>query len=104
MKYRTHIPDLHANAEVTLEHCYILVEYFGKSMDLIEGTVNAFQGMADGLDPSLMKDYYESQFEPEAFNRLFGTDLGKGILVGSFAQALLSQMSEDMEGLDYDEV
>jgi hypothetical protein len=94
------IPDLRNHAEITLEHCHVLVHLFGQTMDQIEGTVNAFQGMSDGLDPSLLKDYYEQLFEPEAFQRLFSTEMGKGVLLGAFAQALMSQISEDMEGID----
>lgn len=100
LKYRKSIPDLRNDAEITLEHAYVLVEYFGKSLDLIEGTVNAFDGMANDLDPNLMKDYFDSQFEPEAFTRLFGTEMGKGLLIGCFAQSLLSAMAEDMENLE----
>jgi hypothetical protein len=97
------IPDLRSNTDITLEHCFVLVELFGKTMDTIEGTLNVFQGMAEGLDPHLMKDYYETQFEPEAFNRLFQTELGKGVLVGAFAQSLLEQMAQDLENLDMEE-
>lgn len=94
------IPDLRNNAEITLEHCFVLINHFGQMMDQIEGTVNAFQGMAEGLDPNLMKDYFEQMFEPEAFQRLFMTEMGKGCLIGAFAQALMSEMVDDLESLE----
>jgi hypothetical protein len=92
------IPDLRHNAEITKEHCFVLMDRLGQTLDLLEGTLNAFAGLAAEIDVEVMQMHFEANFEPEAFCRLFGTDIGKGVLVGTFIQVLSDQiMAQDLE-------
>lgn len=89
------IPDLRADSpEITLEHCYVLVERLSTMFDLLEGTPGAFKNI-QLVDPYIMQEYYQDTFETHAFARLFQTEMGKGVLVGAFARKLLEKSDEE---------
>jgi hypothetical protein len=82
------LPDLRADDEITLEHCFILIDELGKAFDTIEGTDGHFTGIAEHVNPHVMKQYFDSQFPAFAFIRMFHHPLGKGVLVGMFMEHL----------------
>jgi hypothetical protein len=84
------IPDLRNNHEVTLEHCSVLLEKLATTLQQIEGKQTWFD-VTKEIDPSYLQDHYEEFFEGEEFGRLFQTELGKGVLVGTFFQRLLER-------------
>src|SRR5690606_26899604 len=86
------IPDLRNNPEITTEHCSVLLERLSKTFDLMDGQ-DGFD-LTNEIDPQVMKAHYEEWFEVEAFERLFVTEMGKGVLVGSFLHRLLEKMEE----------
>lgn len=93
---RKSIPDLQADKnEITLEHCYVLVDRLGIALDLIEGTPGAHKEITDAVNPELLKDHFEEHFVPDEFCRLFKTELGKGVLVGTYAKALMEQIIKE---------
>lgn len=94
------IPDLRLDNEITLEHCYVLIEHLGYSFDTIEGASRGtFQEIAN-VDPTRMKEHFDSLFPADSFARLFQTEIGKGVLVGTYAHRLL--MLSKKEELDED--
>ncbi len=91
------IPDLRYDNEITLEHCSVLLERIGKTLEIIEGEQGYL--VADKINPRLLLEHYEEHFEPKAFSRMFGTELGKGVLVGSYLQRLLDKIAiQEVEG------
>lgn len=84
------IPDLRDTPEITLEHCSVLLEKIGKAIDIMEGETGT--DVTALLNPELLKDHYEKFFDLEAFDRLFKTELGKGVLIGSYVQKALEKM------------
>jgi hypothetical protein len=96
---RPSIPDLHADNEITLEHCYILVERLGKGFDALEGTNGFYKHIADLVNPARIKEFYDSFLEPPAFSRLFQTEFGKGVLIGMFMQNL-NGLIDQQNGLE----
>lgn len=95
----TKIPDLRNNPEITLEHCYVLIQKLEEAFSFGMEESDFF-GIAEDLNPVNMKEYYELSYTPEAFHQLFTNDIGKGVLIGSYAALLLDQMAEDLEALD----
>lgn len=94
------VPDLRPDhTEITLEHCWVLINKLGEAFDLLEGTRGVFTEIEREINPELLKNHFEELFEPQAFSRLFSTELGKGVLVGTFAQVLLEKVrAEDEQG------
>lgn len=90
------IPDLRDNSEITLEHCSVLLERIGKTLEIIEGE-HGYE-VTDKINSELLLEHYVEYFEPEAFTRMFGTELGKGVLVGTYLQRLLDRITlEEVE-------
>lgn len=85
------IPDLRQTNEITLEHCSVLLERIGSTLEIIEG--EAGYSVTSLINPELLRQHYEGHFEPEAFTRMFATELGKGVLVGSYLQRLLDKIA-----------
>lgn len=75
-------------SHVSLEHCSVLLERLQRSLaDLgLEKTVIA---EITDLDVAMMADELSQMFDEAAFNRLFLTELGKGVIIGGYAQGLL---------------
>lgn len=82
------IPDLRAELTgITFEHCHVLVVKVTETINLMEGN-NEFGDIENELDLSLLLRFFKTTYEVDTFNRLFQTELGKGVLVGSFVQEL----------------
>lgn len=87
------IPDLRNNNEITLEHCSVLLERIGTVLEIIDGQ-RGFD-VTSLINPKLLLAHYEEEFEPEAFARMFLTELGKGVLVGTYIQRLQDRIREE---------
>jgi DNA-binding cell septation regulator SpoVG len=95
MNSRSQIPDLRADAEITLEHCSVLLEKIGNTLEVIDGQPG-FQ-VATLINPELLLEHYEDTFQPEEFCNLFRTEMGKGVLVGTYVQRLLERIKHEQE-------
>jgi hypothetical protein len=93
------IPDLRVTPEITLEHCSVLMKRIETAIDLIDGS-DIGPAFVDDLDITILLQHYEEQFEPQAFFRMFSTEAGKNILVGTYVQRLLDMM-EDEDAEEY---
>jgi hypothetical protein len=88
-KRKQTIPDLRAeHTEITFEHCHILLVQLGNAMVLMEGNESVRQ-IADEIDPMTLQTFYKNNFPMPEFNRLFSSDIGKGVLVGCFVMKIL---------------
>lgn len=94
---RRRIPDLNDDHdEITLDHCYVLIEHLGKVFSQMEGTPDGvFGGIVDELNPEIMRDHLQSVFKTPEFSRLYKTEMGKGVLIGTFAKNLLDSINDE---------
>lgn len=89
---RHSILDLRTDGEfITLDHCYLLLERLGQSLDCMEGTESVFKEIAEEIDPTSVQEYLQRYFEAPEFYRLYRTEMGKGILVGVIVKSLLDK-------------
>ncbi len=95
---RKNMPDLRASdGEITLEHCSVILEYITKALHDFDGQEN-FD--ASEISPYGLLDRYNELFEPPQFHRMFGTEMGKGVLAGIYIhQALLRMWEEDLDNI-----
>lgn len=89
------IPDLRLNDEITLEHCSVLLERIGKTLEIIEGQEGF--SVTNLINPELLLEHYKEQFDAESFCKMFNTELGKGVLVGTYVQRLLEKIKYEEE-------
>ncbi len=55
---------------------------------------------ASEISPYGLLDRYNELFEPPQFHRMFGTEMGKGVLAGIYIhQALLRMWEEDLDNI-----
>lgn len=95
----SYIPDLRAsslNDSITLEHCSVLLE---KLRDVIAITEDSedFGYIADNVDLDEMLSMFKEAYQPDEFNRLFKSDLGKGVLIGVYSQMLAESLEKGEE-------
>lgn len=97
MKPRKNIPDLRPEmSEVTLEHCSVLLELLQERLaDVYEGNPSEFRSACDSLDVADMKDDLLTLYSQKAFTRLFATQFGKGVLLGSFMQKFVMPLADE---------
>lgn len=90
------IPDLRDTPEITIEHCSVLLEKLGMMLETMydDPGIRALAGEADARQ---MAEDLGTLFSPEQFQKLFSTELGKGLLVGVFFNRFI--LNEDV----YDE-
>lgn len=87
MKFKA-IPDLRAeHTDITFEHCHILLVRVAQAITMMEGA-DDFEFLADEIEVETLYRFYNLTFEKEPFNRLFQTEFGKGVLIGTFVQEL----------------
>lgn len=90
------IPDLRDTPEITLEHCSVLLEKIEEALNMMEELEGFAQAFVQEIDSNVLLDHYEEHFEVDRFARLFRTEFGKGVLVGSFVQRLFDKIAIDM--------
>lgn len=93
MSYRGNtIPDLRNDTdEITLDHCYTLVTYFGKVMDIIDGVENVNEQMLGDYHVEDIQKELQKYFNCLEFSRLFRTNEGKCVLVGVYIASILRE-------------
>lgn len=88
------IPDLRDANDITIEHVGVLQERMGNILD----EAHPDQGIADIInnhfDPEAMKEEMLTIFTPDAFLKLFQTEMGKGVIIGAFYQAYIDKAEE----------
>ena len=77
------IPDLRDNPEITTEHCSVLLEKLGVTLEIMYDD-ESLRDLAGEADAAQMASDLGTVFSVEQFHRLFQTELGKGLLVGVF--------------------
>ncbi len=87
------LPDLQQESGVTLEHCSVLLEKIGRVLGIMDG-IDSYD-VVNEINPQLLMEHYEEHFDPPAFARMFKTELGKGVLVGTYVQRLLERIKRD---------
>lgn len=92
------IPDLRADNEITLEHCYMLLEKVGTAVSTMEDNVEYGADIVNGIDIQHMKDFYVEMYTPNNFTRLYLTVFGQGVLVGSYVNFLFSYVLSNTKG------
>lgn len=89
------LPDLRPEHEITLEHCSVLLERLKLALRAVyPGDPEEWSMICDAINPEMMRRDIMSMFDKTAFQNLFGTELGKGVLVGAFAQKFLTDGEE----------
>lgn len=85
------IPDLRLEqAEVTLEHCSVLLEKLIEALSTTyEGDSLEFQQICLHIDAVRMRRDLLKIFTEKALLKLFSTPFGKGVIVGSFVQKFI---------------
>lgn len=66
----------------------------------MENSSGNFREVIDLIDAKEMQEHFQAYFDPGSFSRLFNSDLGKGVLVGSFAQQLMERADLEQAELD----
>lgn len=93
------IPDLRNEPEITLEHCSVLLEKIGNTLEVIDG--EAGLAVAQAINPEMLLIHFEDTFRPEEFQNLFKTEMGKGVLFGTFMhKALLASQDEGSDAIE----
>jgi hypothetical protein len=89
------IPDLRADHnEFTIEHCSVLLERLGTTLDKIYG--GGMAELAAEADAERMRDDLISLMSANQLSKLFDDDIGKGLIIGIFwARFILPQPTED---------
>ncbi len=88
---RKQIPDLRPEMkEITLEHCSVLMERLAFALgELYPDGPDSFTELVDHIDVRGMQQDLHTLFTIAAFERLFSTPFGKGVICGAFIQAFI---------------
>ncbi len=82
----------------TLEHFTVLQERLGAILDAAYPGELDIDGVINAIDTTKLKDTILDMFTEEAFLRLFSTEMGKGVILGTFLlQEKILVMNEDEE-------
>lgn len=92
------IPDLRVSIHdnITLDHCSVLLEKLRDVITIAEGS-EEFSDIVNGVDTMEMLELFKELYQPPEFNRLFKSDLGKGVLIGVFTHAVLMTIEQEEE-------
>ncbi len=91
MRQNKNLPDLRPEMkEITLEHCSVLMERLSYTLgELYPEGPDEFTYIVDQLDVRHMQRDLGILFTVPAFERLFSTPFGKGVITGAFIQAYI---------------
>lgn len=88
-----HMPDLRdSDGAITLEHCSVMLEKISAALHDFDGQE---QFDASIIDPTILLDYFNELFEPPQFQRLFSTEMGKGVLAGIYIHWIMERVREE---------
>jgi hypothetical protein len=90
---RRDIPDLRADHDITLEHCYVLLNQLGKAIDLMDNSDEGSKA-ADEINVELLQHFYEDNFHQPEFSRLFNTTMGRGVLIGAYLKHMFDERTQ----------
>jgi hypothetical protein len=95
----TTIPDLRAEMDkIELDQITILVGH----IQTVFSEVYDYDGDINQWDTLNIQDEFSQLFTPQEFTRLMGTEMGKGILIGSWInEFVLGRIGEEMEECDH---
>lgn len=82
---------------VSFEHCSVLLERLQKALIDLGLTNDVIADITD-LDVDVMAEELSQMFDKPSFERLFQTELGKGVIIGGYAQGLLALTQNTAEG------
>ncbi len=92
------MPDLrHDDGLITLEHCSVILERISQALSEWNGPGDQEDFDASLIDPSILLDFYNDLFVPVQFQRLFATEMGKGVLAGVYLHGALERMNAEDE-------
>ena len=92
------IPDLRRDSDIELDHMSVLLEKLGKVLaEAYDGEDPAEMAkLCDMVDPVSMRQDMSQIFTKNAFFGLYGSEFGRGVLVGAFFQKFVLD-AEDSE-------
>ncbi len=87
------MPDLRQDdGVITLEHCSVVLERISKALHDFDGQ-DDFD--ASIIDPMILLNYFNELFEPPQFQRLFSSEMGKGVLAGIYIHWIMERVREE---------
>lgn len=81
---------------VTIEHATVIQERMAGVLEKAYPNQGVSKIVTTHFDPEALKEELLEIFTPEAFLKLFASEMGKGVLIGAFYQQYIhSQVEEE---------